>query len=283
MLLFHNEITMTAIIEPVEVKHIFLDLTNPRHVAYTSESEVIDYLCRSEHIYALAKDISRVGLNPLEAFALLPIDAKKRTRPNYTVAEGNRRLCAIKLLNDPDRAPAKLRRDFVKLAESSQTIFEVSAVVFEDRAQVDAWLERIHGGVQGGVGRKPWNAEQKTRHIGDKKNLLAQSVLDYAQQRDFISAEERKGKLTTAQRYLGNAFLREAVGLESTSLEDVSRNRPQEDFDQILKSFTRDLVEGTVNSRSNSEEIRRYARALSSLQGLTNKRVPPLHSLMRTA
>ena len=39
----------------------------------------------------------------MELFALLP-DGDKA----YLAAEGNRRLCALKLLNDPDLAPADM-------------------------------------------------------------------------------------------------------------------------------------------------------------------------------
>jgi hypothetical protein len=217
---------MTATPQSISVERIFLDLHNPRHKPYTTESEVIEYLCRNESVYALAKDMSEIGMNPLELFALISLDQKGKITKStsFVVAEGNRRMCAIKLLNDPDLAPTKLRKDFEKLAEeSNQSFSEVPAILFEDGTQVDAWLERIHGGPQGGIGRKPWNAEQKTRHLGDRKNALAQSVLDYSEQCGYISADERKGKITTAQRYLGNSIFREALGIESDPAGTVSR------------------------------------------------------------
>jgi hypothetical protein len=198
-----------------------------------------------------------------------------RSATSFVVAEGNRRMCAIKLLNDPDLAPAKQRKDFEKLAETAPKVSEVLAVVFDDKSQVDTWLDRIHGGVQGGIGRKPWNAEQKTRHIGDKKNVLAQVILDYAEKRSFISSTDRKGKLTTAQRYLGNTLLREALGIDNSNIEDISRNRPGNDFDLLLKTFMADLVSGVVHSRSNSEDIKEYSRNLGTTEGLTGKRTAP--------
>ncbi len=258
--------------QTISVDRVFLDLDNPRHKPYKTESEVIEYLCREEYVFALAKDIVKLGLNPLELFALIPLDKEKGARRTFMVAEGNRRMCAIKLLHDPDLAPAKLRKDFAKLAEGASDVSHVLGVEFQNKEQVDVWLERIHGGVQAGVGRKPWNSEQKTRHIGDKKNVLAQVVLDYAEKRKFISADQRKGKLTTAQRYLGNTILREMLGLESSSLEDVSRTRPAPDFDLLLETFTRDLINGEVHSRSNSDEIKDYARTLGMTPGLTATR-----------
>ncbi|MBI1822568.1 MAG: hypothetical protein HYR80_00395, partial [Nitrospirae bacterium] len=262
----------------ISVDRIFLNLENPRHKPYQSEAEVIEYLCRDEYVYELAKDISKHGLNPLELFALIPLDGKKdkqRAVASYTVAEGNRRMCAIRLLNDPDRAPTKQRKAFEKLAEKSPKISEVLAVIFDDKNAVDIWLDRIHGGLQGGIGRKPWNAEQKTRHIGDKKNILAQVVLDYAEKNHLISAQDREGKITTVQRYLGNAILRETMGLDTSNLEDISRNRPKPDFDLLLKKFIADLLSDVVNSRSNSKAIKEYSRTLGTTDGLTGRRTDP--------
>ncbi len=261
-------------IQPFRVDNVFLDLENPRHESYTSQAEVIEYLCKEEYVYALAKDIARVGLNPLEAFAVIPISlgGKKGGSRYFFVAEGNRRLCAIKLLNDPELAPPKLRKDFKKLSESIDPITHIPAVTFKDRDAVAEWLDRIHGGLQGGVGRKAWTPDQKTRHTGDKKNVTALEVLDYAERQGFISAEERKGKLTTAQRYLGNAFLREALGIENVNIDDISRDRPKEDFDILLKKFMDDLRSGVVSSRKNSNDIKQYARELTSVKGLSGKR-----------
>lgn len=217
-----------------------------------------------------------MGINPLEIFAVIRAEKKgSKATQSFIVAEGNRRMCALKLLDDPDLAPAKFRKDFTKLSEEAVRIPEVSGIVFEDETELDLWLERIHGGVQGGVGRKPWSPEQKTRHIGDRKNVLAQTVLDYAEKKGFISTEHRKGKLTTAQRYLGNAFLRDALGLDSSNLDDVTRDRPEQDFDILLSKFASDLVSGKVHSRSNKDDIKKYSRELAANQNISNKRVAP--------
>jgi hypothetical protein len=266
-------------IQPIPVERIFLDLSNPRHEPYKTEAEVIEYLCREEQVHSLARDISKIGINPLEIFAVIPADRKSGRAQSFIVAEGNRRMCALKLLDDPDLAPAKYRKDFTKLSEESVKISEVPGIVFEDETELNLWKERIHGGVQGGVGRKPWNPEQKTRHIGDRKNVLAQTVLDYAEQKGFISAEQRRGKLTTAQRYLGNAFLRDALGLDSSNPDDIARDRPEQDFDVLLSKFSSDLVSGKVNSRSNKDDIKRYSRDLAANKTVSGKRVGP-ESLM---
>ena len=124
----------------------------------------------------------RNGLNPLERFALfLDETHKPDDDPAYIVGEGNRRMCAIKLLDDPDLAPSDIRENFRKLADQWSGIDTIPAVVFRDRDDLDLWLRRIHHGAQGGVGRKDWNAEQKQRHSGSNKNRVALAILDYAE------------------------------------------------------------------------------------------------------
>jgi hypothetical protein len=102
---------------------------------------------------------------------------------------------------------------------------------------------------------------------------VAQKVLDYAEEKGFVSAETRKGKLTTAQRYLSNPLVREALGIESSNIEDISRTRPEGDFDLLIKKFAGDLIVGKkVHSRSKQKEIEEYSRELGTIAGLTGSR-----------
>jgi hypothetical protein len=267
-------------IDDVPVSRIFLGLSNPRHEPYDAEAKVIARLCEKENVYPLARDIVKHGLNPLERLALVPLANSRKgsgASISYYAAEGNRRLCALKLLNDPDLAPANLRKAFEVLAEEwSSPVTAIAGAVFDDIEGVNLWLERIHNGPQGGIGRKDWNAEQKQRFDGGSKNKAAQALLDYAEAEKMITPEERVGKLTTVQRFLGNDIFREVLGFDQGNPDDVGRTRPKAEFDILTKRFIRDLVERKhVNSRMNKEEIIRYARPLASVPGVTSTRIEP--------
>ncbi len=257
------------------VDHIFLSLINPRHSPLDTEAQAIDYLCRKESVYPLARDVAKHGLNPLERFALVPVPGRKNTSsPRYFVAEGNRRLCALKLLNDAELAPAGQRRAFQSISAEWQPIRSVSAVLFPDLLSVKLWLDRIHNGEQGGVGRRSWDAEQKARSDGGNKNKLAQALLDYAEGERMITSEERRGKITTVQRFLVNDVFRETIGIDQTDPDGLRRNRPKDQFDLILRKFVRDLVENEhVTSRMNKKDIIAYARPLGSMPGVGTDRV----------
>lgn len=263
---------------PIEVDRIFLYEENPRHEPLGSEPEVIEHLCKNEQVYNLARSISEAGTNPL---ALLGVVELRGTgsKKSYQVWEGNRRVCAIKLLNDPDRAPPDLRTDFARLAAVSAHIpvKKINCVVFDNHDELKFWMAILHDGAQAGVGLLDWDADQKARHFGvSNRNRIALAVLDAAQDMGLISKEERVGKLTTTQRFLNSDIVKEAIGIDTSNPDDVTFNRPLEDFQKLLGLFIADLKENQrVTSRHNKEQVNAYGRVLARTKGVSGERVQP--------
>lgn len=254
-------------IDQKEFGQIFLDLENPRHEPFTLESEVIDYLCRHENILPLAKDIVENGLNDMEQIGLIPDENSDDDAPAYFVAEGNRRVCALKLLIDPDRAPAKLRKGFEQLARGWTWTDPLQCALYEDREAIDLWLTRIHDGEQDGKGRRKWTADQSQRHSGSTKNKVAMHILDYAEESGLITKEARKGKLTTATRYLTKKPVQDAFGLDISDLEKIRTTKSPDDFDTLVGKFVADLQSNTANSRAKGSAVfEAYGRELASVQ-----------------
>lgn len=251
----------------VEIDRIFLDQENPRHKPYETQAEVIDYLCNHESILSLARDIVEHGLNPIEQFALIPDEDAGADASSYIVAEGNRRVCALKLLHDPDLAPSKLRKGFALAATGWPGIGLLPCVIFDDRPAVDLWLTRIHDGEQGGIGRRKWSADQSARHSGSDKDKLALKVLDYAEKKGLISADERKGTLTTVTRYVTKAPVQAALGIDASDLDKIRITKREGDFDALLGKFLGDLASGHVNSRAKGAEVfKAYGRELDAVK-----------------
>lgn len=257
----------------LKVLDIYLDSENPRHEPIIDENKIIEYLVSREKVYNLAKDIAQVGaVSPIELVGVM-----KNKNGHYIALEGNRRICALKLLNDPERAPKGKSTLFKKLQSTSSSIPDgIMTVVFNNRDEADLWLERRHQGELGGVGPKKWDATQKTRQNRKKdkttkdQNILAQSLLDYATKYNIIGEYPRR-VLTTATRYLSNPDFRAAIGIISRrSDSDVVINVTHEDFEIFLKRFCADLIEGKkVSSRSNLPDRTKY------LEGLQNEGITP--------
>lgn len=263
---------------PIEVDRIFLYEENPRHEPLNSEPEVIEHLCKTEQVFSLARSISEAGTNPLALLGVVEIPGTS-SKKSYQAWEGNRRVCAIKLLNDPDRAPPDLRKDFARLAAISAhvPIKKINCVVFDNHDELKFWMGILHDGAQAGVGLLDWNADQKARHFGGtSRNRVALAVLDAAERLGLISKEDRDGKLTTAQRFLNSSIVREAIGIDSSNPEDVTFTRPDGDFQKALGIFISDLKDGArVNSRTNRAQIDAYGRALARTKGIGGSRVQP--------
>ena len=249
---------------------------NPRHEPVRAEGEAIEKLCANEDIQQLARDIAEHGLNPLEKFALVPIKRKSRSGPeSFYVAEGNRRICALRLLRDPDLAPTQIRPTFEKLSESWAPIETIEAVVFRSEDDLRLWLDRTHNGPQGGIGRRQWKPEQKQRFDGGTKNRLALTILDYAETSGLISAAERKRKLTTAQRFLVNRAFQDSLGLSEDGAGQLLTARPSGDFDKMLSKFMRDMVDGKAHSRMNKADIEKYAESLNNESSISGDSIKP--------
>lgn len=261
-----EENSSLALVE-LNVLDIYLDSANPRHNPIAEQNKIIAHLLKKEKVRNLARDISQEGLSPLELFAVIRDD-----KGNYVAVEGNRRLCALTLLNDPSAAPEADRQYYQKLAENSPALpTHVNCVEFASREAADGWILRRHGGEQDGVGTKQWDATQISRHKSDKNkpnyNALALSVIDYAVTEGILPSDNREKILTTVARYLGNPYFRKTLGIVSgRSDSEVIVNVTYDDFDRVIGKFFQDLMKpkSAVNSRSNKEDWEAYAASLVS-------------------
>lgn len=250
--------------EIVDIFNIYLDPKNPRFEPIEDQISIIEHLVSTEKIKELAKDIAEHGLSPLDTIAAF-LNAKGR----YVALEGNRRLCALMLLNDPDRAPEKSIGYFRDLQKNARTLYKtISCHVFKSRDDANIWLERRHQGEDGGKGISSWSSQQISRHkrsIGKKdENALALSFLEYAESKGFITKLNQKKILTTASRYLRNPYFRGVLGIASSPSDaEIEIKVPYEEFDVAVKNFCQDLLENTlVNSRSKKSDWIDYADQL---------------------
>lgn len=265
------------LVDGVAIGKVFLDLENPRFEVVGSQREAIEILCDEELVLPLAQDIAEIGLNPLERFALVPTKgSKKGPQRSYFMAEGNRRLCAIMLLNDPELAPAKYKARFMEAAANWTAMSELSGVVFENKEAAKPWLQRIHQSGLEGKGRKSWNSEQQERFSGGGRNQLAQAFLDDAQERGLISPAERRNKITTVQRYVSNPDFRDSIGLDKDNAKSFALTRPEADYVKLAKRFIDDMLKGEeVSSRKGKDDIAAYGRRIVEQEKISDQRMTP--------
>lgn len=137
----------------VGLQRVYLNNENPRHDPIDDEPQIIEYLLGKEQVTNLAKDIAKLGLSPLERLGVMPHPV---AADSFVALEGNRRLCALKLLSDPDKAPKEATSKIYRKLKSSMLSppRTIEVVVFSDAAAARPWLERKHEGAMNGVGTR---------------------------------------------------------------------------------------------------------------------------------
>jgi len=177
----------------------------------------------AKSIYGLARDISMRGtLNPTD----LPIVIAEGSR--FTVVEGNRRLCALRLLKKPQLAPDPAdAKKFASLAKKyPSSITTVTASVAEDREAADVWIELKHTGPGAGSGTKGWGAQAKrtfnARRGGTKTFVEALSDainVWYSDDAEIISdlyAVIHGDQLTNLERLIDSPEGRKFAGIQQS-------------------------------------------------------------------
>lgn len=165
---------MSTNIASVSIDEIGLDPENPRlpSLLKRDEKSMLEYIARTSSITELMTAIGQHGYFPGEPLIVIPSGVKK---PKYIVAEGNRRLTALKLLSNPELMPksAAIKTTAEEAAEKPTT---VPCILFDSRAGVINYLGYRHI-----TGIKQWEPLAKARYIAQyfdtetKKNSSADS------------------------------------------------------------------------------------------------------------
>jgi hypothetical protein len=248
---------------PIDRIHLYEE--NPRHGQMTDPDEIIEYLLSSD------QSIAEHETNPLELIGVVRLDDEDDTgEPTYEVWEGNRRVCAIMLLNDPELAPSRYRQRFEELAATHEPIQSIEGRVFDNRDELRFWMRNIHDGVQDGVGRKPWGPDEQHRDNPTRKNAIAFTLLEMAEEAGLITKSQRGGKLTTLQRYVGNPAIRDILLANDDDPANVVFGRTDAAMEKLLARLIDDLLSRNISSRHNEDEIIEYARSLEENAGVTD-------------
>lgn len=146
-------------IPEVSISNILLDTNNPRIRDGSDQADCIARILRKEdHLKALMEDIAKNGLTTAPIL-VKPHDNK------YVVMDGNRRITALKLLNEPNLCPNSQLKNFTTDLKEKYAANIISKVDVLSSTNDDAIAQEIlsrHDGEQGGAGQVNWNAYLRT-------------------------------------------------------------------------------------------------------------------------
>lgn len=139
----------------VYVKDLVLDPLNPRFIIppKATQSDIISYLLEYENVQDLAKDINNFGgFMAGERIIVCEENGK------LVVLEGNRRICACKLLLDRTLVPAKYNKFPIIEDSTKDNITRINVDVMSNRETAQSTLYNRHLG-----GVKPWSTISKQK------------------------------------------------------------------------------------------------------------------------
>lgn len=165
--------------ENILIKLLLLSDGNPRLNPSLGEDEAIFNMVadQKDKLYELASDIVEHGLNPLDTIGVYPSETYEGF---YEVGEGNRRICALKLLLSPERIREfypNLYSKFKILSEGFSFPQTLEVGVFENEISLRHWMEIRHMGEQSGKGLSKWNSVQKARF--NRMQTGSDALLDF--------------------------------------------------------------------------------------------------------
>lgn len=221
----------------IKLTSLLVNTENYRFEPQASQKEAIDKMIedQNEKLYALAVDILKNGLSPIDLIMVTPESGTSR----YIVLEGNRRITTLKLLSNPSLIGDEydnLRKRFQKLMKEHDTssLKTIYCAVFDTSDEADTWIKRKHAGEQGGIGTVTWNAQQKDRfeeRVGGKASTSLQ-IIALLEQSDMVPAEIKNQlsslNTTNLQRLIADKYVRSKLGLDLNNGVLVSKTAPNE-------------------------------------------------------
>jgi hypothetical protein len=250
-------------VEKVPIDLLEFDPDNPRlpsRLKGKNDPEVFKYMLNEAALTDLMLSIAEQGYFHGEPLLVVPSSKSDK----YTVVEGNRRLAALLLLKNPEKAPVKkLAVENIK-SEAKHSIDEVSVIKYQSREEVLDYLGYRHI-----TGVANWDSLAKARYLKslfdsydsntslkDTLKILARTIgtntsyvrklltgyrlYEYAQEKNFYGIEGLEERfdfslLTTAISYTN---ISEYLGYsDDTILEDgtVNESRLSELIDWVYK------------------------------------------------
>jgi len=214
---------------------------------------------QGDKLFNLAEHIVQNGLNPNDKIQVV---VSNHDHTLYNVLEGNRRLVALRLLNNPDLIEdgkhSSIQKKFKKLHDGnkSKIITEVECTIYDSPAEADKWIKLKHAGQSDGVGTVAWNAQQVQRFeekVEGKSSIALQTIKALQNAPDVpsdIKSNLINLKITNLDRLLSDPDVRDFLGIE------INNGIVQSDVDkkEVLKGLIQ-IVKDLLDPKFNVKKI----------------------------
>lgn len=168
--------------------------------------------------YALVNSIVEDGFVPADPIVVW----KNEENQKYYVAEGNRRLVALKLLREPHKAPKSIR-SFIRKSSSKMNLTEIEKIPVNVAPSFEEAEWYINQRNSSSSLQRKWSSEQQRRWIstlyekydGDIEKIVSvtkltkselEGIIRLLKIKDFVKLSEVKNKLTDEEFAKANSY-----------------------------------------------------------------------------
>ena len=271
------------------LKEVHLDPKNVRleTVDAKVEADIIEDLFVNEDALGLVDGICKIGYLTHET----PVVIKRRGK--YVMVEGNRRLAALKAIQNPMLVPDYKARiaALASLLSDRSALARVRVMVAPNQTEADQLVAAIHTGNL----RKPWSPSRQAAFFQaqiDAGRKLHELLIRYptidvrkfvfrahiinlfksvhyhdAELRDFLATKKwARGLSTLARIYESKEFL-DLTGIAMDSDGNITKPLSDVVFGGVATAIVRGMYEENINTRSlNSVSSPRYTQLMKELR-----------------
>ena len=238
----------------LDLDELLLDLENPRISKADSQLGALQKIVEDQDLklVVLAESIAADRLNPMDRWLVIKSPTE---RGRYIVLEGNRRLAALRLLNNPSvlkelevRTLVKKRLEELAAAFDLDTVQPIDCYEVADRTVATPWLSQRHTGENKGSGIVDWGGVATARFRGRDPALQA---LDLVVNHGGLTDEEKEViaghfPISTLDRLLSTPAVRQKLGMEITDSKLRTGLDPAEAM-KPLRRIVLDLATEEIN------------------------------------
>ncbi len=243
--------------EKISIGNLLLDTSNYRIPKQKNQKDTMTAIIAEQKrkLVALAEDIAKHGLSP---FDLPMVVADSDGSGNYVVVEGNRRIAAIMLLLNPERAEGtELEAPFKRLSNKHIGAIPkvIDCTVSPSKRDALIWINRKHGNGLDGAGTEKWSSSAIARAEGDQGGFRADlEVLNFVLSNAKGISDEARARIESAsfsmtnlQRLVTTKDLQQVAQLTISNGELMS-NSAKDWLADVLKTVVLTVSEKIIQS-----------------------------------
>jgi hypothetical protein len=240
---------MDRVIEKKPVKDLVFDPNNPRLPTSrrnSSEQVILEHMIDKENVFDLIGSIGEQGYFPGEPLLVVPSSSREGM---FEVVEGNRRLAALMLLKDPDKATIK-RNTITELVRTKKVSppNEVEVIVFKERNEILDYLGYRHI-----TGVDQWDSLAKARYLTQLRDFHKN---DYTKPDELYKhlAKLIGSRTDYVKKLIGGYMLYEAIAQEDY-YDIPNLNEESFSFSLLTTAVSYSNISDFVEIKDDSEKI----------------------------